>query len=215
MLASYSVAKLVPRLKYRESVHPARIRNRDGLLGRLKLLRKTVTELFRYERIELNHPKALEARGQAERLIVEAMRNGPCHRPTMELADFWLEEKQLVHKLFKVLVPRYQDCHKSFTDLHMAPRLSPGDTYSRAILELRGNPFPPVVPKEPSSNLHLHNILLSEARREYEYEKSLLTSSNDDDDDEAAANLGTPVPVEELAEKMTKLDMADEPLRNA
>ena len=35
-------------------------------------------------------------------LIAEAIKYGDRHRPTMEMASFWLTEKQLVHKLFKV-----------------------------------------------------------------------------------------------------------------
>lgn len=31
---------------------------------------------------------------------------GDKHKHTMEMADWWLEDKSLVHKLFKVLVPR-------------------------------------------------------------------------------------------------------------
>lgn len=56
----------------------------------------------------------------------------------MDMANFWISEKQLVHKLFKVLVPRYQDYTISFTKLHKAPNIYPGNPYERAILELRG-----------------------------------------------------------------------------
>lgn len=56
----------------------------------------------------------------------------------MELANFWIKEKQLVHKLFKVLVPRYQNYTTSFTKLHNAPCIYPGYAYKRAILELKG-----------------------------------------------------------------------------
>lgn len=41
----------------------------------------------------------------------------------MELADFWLHEKSLVHKLFKVLVPRYADYSRAFTSIFfLAPK---------------------------------------------------------------------------------------------
>lgn len=69
----------------------------------------------------------------------------------MELADFWLKEKQLVHKLFKVLVPRYIDFQSSFTSLYkMAPKYERNadtkreqwESYflhrERAVLELKG-----------------------------------------------------------------------------
>jgi hypothetical protein len=35
----------------------------------------------------------------------------------MEMADYWLVEKQLVHKLFKVLVPRYSNYTTAYTRL--------------------------------------------------------------------------------------------------
>jgi len=56
----------------------------------------------------------------------------------MDLANFWIIEKQLVHKLFKVLVPRYQNYTTSFTKLHKAPNIYPTIHYDRAILELKG-----------------------------------------------------------------------------
>jgi hypothetical protein len=56
----------------------------------------------------------------------------------MELADYWLLEKQLVHKLFKVLVPRFENCPVSYTRMYRAPRPCPGPKFKRAVLELRG-----------------------------------------------------------------------------
>jgi len=78
-------------------------------MGRIKTMRKTVTALVKHERIELNFRRADEARGYAERLISEAIRNGDLHRPTMNLAKFWIEDEALVPKLFKVLVPRFKE----------------------------------------------------------------------------------------------------------
>lgn len=103
------LTQLVSRLPLRILPKPKKFRNVEGLYGRLKIMRKTVTALVRHERIELNYPRADEARPYAERLISEALRYGDTHRPTMKLADFWLEDKSLVPKLFKVLAPRYQD----------------------------------------------------------------------------------------------------------
>gem|GEM_PF-6024949 len=62
-------------------------------------------------------------------LISDAIRHGDCHKETMEMADYWITEKQLVHKLFKVLVPRYQDCPVSYTRMIKAPRHYPGKKY--------------------------------------------------------------------------------------
>jgi len=56
----------------------------------------------------------------------------------MEMADYWLEEKQLIHKLFKVLVPRFSDYKTSYTMLYRAPKAYPEIVYPRSVLELRG-----------------------------------------------------------------------------
>lgn len=147
--------------------------------GQLRGLARTVTELFRDERIVVNYNKAAEIRPQVERLIVEAIRNGDRHRPTMALADFWLLDKSLIHKLFKELVPRYSNYSSAFTALHML-----GKNYAlwgrtmtelksdkrfyykmgEVVLELRGNNLPPIIrPKLNRSEL-LTNILLDSVR---------------------------------------------------
>jgi len=71
-------------------------------------------------------------------LISEAIRHGDTHKPTMEMADYWIEEKQLIHKLFKVLVPRFNDYQTSYTMLYRAPKAYPEIVYPRSVLELRG-----------------------------------------------------------------------------
>jgi len=57
------------------------------------------------------------------------------------------KEKQLIHKLFKVLVPRYINYSESFTAMHLIPinvkaTLEPGGGrtghYQKAVLELKG-----------------------------------------------------------------------------
>lgn len=91
----------------------------------------------------------------------------------MELADYWMLEKQLVHKLFKVLKPRFENSTKSYTRMYRAPREYPGWYYERAVLELRGNPFPSLAPNTSNNRNLLHNVLLEEARKEYRKEKYL------------------------------------------
>lgn len=89
----------------------------------------------------------------------------------MELADYWLLEKQLVHKLFKVLVPRFENSNISYTRMFKAPRDYPGIYYRKSVLELRGNPYP-VLTQDNSQNRNLlHNVLLDEARKEFRREK--------------------------------------------
>ncbi|XP_046982376.1 39S ribosomal protein L17, mitochondrial [Schistocerca americana] len=165
------ISKVVSRLRIPVKPRHRNLKNVEGPEGRLKKLRKTVTALVKFERIELNYNRADEARGYAERLISEAIRHGDCHKPTMEIADYWLLEKQLVHKLFKVLVPRYKDYTISYTRLLPAPTIYPGSHLARSVLELRGNIYPPLVPDTTSNRGLLHNVLLDEARREFRAKK--------------------------------------------
>jgi large subunit ribosomal protein L17 len=62
------VNKLVSALKFAIKGRHRQIRNRDGPEGRLFKMRKIVTAMFKYERIEMNYNKADEARGYAERV---------------------------------------------------------------------------------------------------------------------------------------------------
>lgn len=89
----------------------------------------------------------------------------------MDIADYWLLEKQLVHKLFKVLTPRFENFQVSYTRMYKAPREYPGTEFKRAILELRGNPYPPVKPDYSQNRGFIHNVLLDEAKKQYRQEK--------------------------------------------
>lgn len=113
----------------------------------------------------------------------------------MEMADYWIIEKQLIHKLFKVLVPRYKKYNTSFTSIYSAPRVYPTipghKTYNeRAILELKENPFPSLIMKNNSRNKDLlHNVLLDAAKRDFYSEKL----SSDVSEKEAEEKLIKPV----------------------
>uniref|UniRef100_U5EUU2 Large ribosomal subunit protein bL17m n=1 Tax=Corethrella appendiculata TaxID=1370023 RepID=U5EUU2_9DIPT len=165
------VAKLMSQLRIKVNPRQRNLKGMQGPEGRLKRIAKTLTALVKYERIELNFNRADETRGYAERLISDAIRYGDCHKPTMEMADFYLREKQYVHKLFKVLVPRFENLNVSYTRMYKAPREYPGHYLKRAVLELRGNPFPALTPNTSNNRNLLHNVLLDEARREYRKEK--------------------------------------------
>ncbi|XP_028155537.2 39S ribosomal protein L17, mitochondrial [Diabrotica virgifera virgifera] len=164
------VTKLVSKLKIRVNPRLRKFRNPLGPEERLNKLRKTVTALIKHERIELNYPRANESRMYAERLISDAIRYGDCHKTTMEMADYWLTEKQLIHKLFKVLVSRYENYNIGYTRLVRVPKLN-GETRERAVLELRGNPYPSLWPENNSNRDLLHNVLLDEAKKAYRMEK--------------------------------------------
>lgn len=160
------VNQLVSQLRFAVRSRHRNLKNIRGAEGRLDKLRKTVTGLIKNERIELNRERADEARQYTERLISDALRYGDTHKPTMEMASFWLLEQQLVHKLFKVLVPRLENCPTSYTRMYKAPREYPGNYFRRAVLELRGNPFPPLCPQQVNRRNLIHNILLDEAKKE-------------------------------------------------
>ncbi|XP_046689235.1 39S ribosomal protein L17, mitochondrial [Homalodisca vitripennis] len=165
------VSKLVSQLRIKVNPTYRRLKNPRGPQGRHEIIQNILTGLFKYERIELIYTKADEARGYAERLISEAIRNGDCHKPTMELADYWLKEKQVVHKLFKVLVPRYQNYNMSYTRVHKVTGQYPDGRYPRTLLELRGNPFPRLTQDQSSNRNLIHNVLFDEAKKEYRAQK--------------------------------------------
>ncbi|XP_054710715.1 39S ribosomal protein L17, mitochondrial-like [Uloborus diversus] len=169
------IAKLVPKIKFNVDPRHRNLRTYEGPLGRIRKLRKTLTSLFKYERLELMLPRCDEVRGYADRLITEAIRHGDKHPQTMDMANFWLEDKQMIHKLFKVLAPRFEKYRTSFTEMNLIPlpyHLSAEKKrihfYQYCVLELKGNPYPPL-PKKPKPNSDsLTNILLKEASKDFQ-----------------------------------------------
>lgn len=57
----------------------------------------------------------------------------------MDTVSFWLNEKSLVHKLFKVLVPRYENHQSAYTSLFKAPLMYPRTHRACSVLELKGS----------------------------------------------------------------------------
>lgn len=64
------IAKLVSRLRFKIQPEKRQMASIKGPMGRLDRLRASVTALIKYERIELNHLRADESRGYAERVCV-------------------------------------------------------------------------------------------------------------------------------------------------
>lgn len=62
------VTKLMSQLRVAVAPRHRTMKNRDGPEGRLLKLRKSVTALFKYERLEMHYNRADEARGYAERV---------------------------------------------------------------------------------------------------------------------------------------------------
>ncbi|XP_011496270.1 PREDICTED: 39S ribosomal protein L17, mitochondrial [Ceratosolen solmsi marchali] len=167
------IANLVCQLRYNVLPKPRKLKNVKGPEGRSIKLQKTLTKLLKYERIELNLNRADETRGYVEQLISQAIRNGCQNKTVMELANFWILEKQLIYKLFNVFVPRYKSYCTSFTRIYNCPRDYPGSYRKKVVLELKGNPYPSIYTHSSDGNL-LQNVLLSEAKKQYHikhYEK--------------------------------------------
>ncbi|PNF15384.1 hypothetical protein B7P43_G01032 [Cryptotermes secundus] len=198
------VTKLMSRLKIKYAPVRRRLKNIEGPEGRLKKIRKTLTALVKHERIELNFNRADETRGYVERLISDAIRYGDCHRATMELADYWLLEKQLIHKLFKVLVPRFENCPVSYTRMYRAPNLPPDKGYERAVLELRGNPYPPLLPDTTANRNLIHNVLLDEAHKEFRAQKYAEIAKKLEEADENMTKSPSDVAAESSQESETE-----------
>ena len=73
---------------------------------RRALFRNLITSLFKYEQIETTDPKAKTIRPLAEKLITLAKREDLHAR--RQVISF-IQEKEVVHKLFEDLVQRYRD----------------------------------------------------------------------------------------------------------
>jgi len=176
---SSQLGRLIPQLRVPVKPKYKKLSNIQGSYGRLKNLRRVVTALVRDERIEMPHMVLDEARGYAERLIQDAIKHGDRNTHVMDMANFWLEEKQLVHKLFKVLAPRYADYRSSYTSLYKLPPIyqEPGQgrfynkNHDKGVLELKENPFPSLQSDTHFNKNLLHNVLLDEARKQYRHRK--------------------------------------------
>ncbi|GIZ00592.1 39S ribosomal protein L17, mitochondrial [Caerostris extrusa] len=88
------IAKLVPKLKHNVKPRYRNLKNTEGPEGRINKIKSTLSALLKYERLELFLPRCDEVRGYAERLITEAIRHGDQHPPTMDLANYFLNDKQ-------------------------------------------------------------------------------------------------------------------------
>jgi len=147
----------------------------SGPSERIKLLKIMVTKLIRDERIEGQELYMNETRAYAEQLLNLAIQNGDRDMETMRLADKWLVEKDLVHKLFKVLAPRYYNYSKSYTSVYRLPAKVPYRKGFQAVLELKGNPYPPVIPQEYVKDNFIVNVLIRSAKQSREKKTALIS----------------------------------------
>lgn len=136
-----------------------------GPESRINMLRNLLTGLVRHERIETTYGRADEVQFYAEKLI-EYAKKGDTDEKAMKMASFWLTEKDLVPKLFKVLAPRFESKTDGFTRLAQLPRRENLDKAKMAVIEYKGNPFPPLYPVRKVNELSLINQLLKAYREE-------------------------------------------------
>ncbi|XP_075965837.1 large ribosomal subunit protein bL17m [Anarhichas minor] len=155
------------RLTLQMLISHGRMARRIGLgpESRINILRNILTGLVRHERIETTAGRADEVRFYAEKLIDYA-KKGDTDEKAMKMASFWLTEKDLVPKLFKVLAPRFETQSNGYTRMARIPNRLNLDRAQMAVLEYKGNPFPPLYPVKKENELTLLNQLLKGYREE-------------------------------------------------
>ncbi|KAK7147362.1 hypothetical protein R3I94_010013 [Phoxinus phoxinus] len=155
------------RLTLRALISHGRVARRMGLgpESRINILRNILTGLVRHERLETTRARADEVRFYAEKMIDYA-KKGETNEKSMKMADFWLTEKDLIPKLFKVLAVRFENQTGGYTRMARIPNRENLDRAAMAVLEYKGNPFPPLFPVRRVRELSLVNQLLKGYREE-------------------------------------------------
>lgn len=99
---------------------------------RKAMLRSLAIALFTNERIKTTEPRAKEVRGLVDRIITWGKR-GDVHSRRLAMAE--LGDKELVHKIFADIAPRFAERPGGYTRiLKLGPRK--GDAAPMVILEL-------------------------------------------------------------------------------
>ena len=97
----------------------------------------------------------------------------PVHITVIYFSD---TDRSAVHKLFKVLVPRFRDYTSSYTKIFNAPTNIITNFHgnvnkeygANVVLELKGHPFPQLKYSNITPNKKtIHNVLLAEAAKDY------------------------------------------------
>ena len=90
------------------------------------------------------------------------------------MADYWLLEKDLVPKLFQVIVPRYENKLGPYTLVHKLSPVYPGGGQKNIIMELKNNPLPPIKNESARDfSGSLTNVLVRALKQEYKFKQSL------------------------------------------
>jgi len=146
-----------------------------GQSARHEKIKTILGDLFRNERIEGYIRTHDETRQYAERLIEMAKKYGDRHVGTMQMMDYWIKDKDLIHKMFKVFVPRYSNSLGPYTNSFLLPMKYGEYTYPKfnrqnIVLEMKDNPYPRIIPDPRNYSNILTNVLLNEARKEHRKE---------------------------------------------
>ncbi|KAK6060876.1 hypothetical protein COOONC_01462 [Cooperia oncophora] len=106
-------------------------------------------------------------------LIQLGVERGEHDEYTTEMMEWWLLEEDLITKMHKVIVPRFANREGPFTSIYRLPtqrlqqfvrgRIERWKRYDIAVLEIDGNPFPPVLGEKPDNSSSLLNILLRDS----------------------------------------------------
>ncbi|KAG6922070.1 mitochondrial ribosomal protein L17, partial [Chelydra serpentina] len=94
-------------------------------------------------------------------------------------------EKDLIHKLFKLLAPRFQSHPGNYTRLLQIPNRENLDRAKMAVIEYKGNPFPPLIVLHRDNEKTLLNQLLKG------YREDILKTRGTQAPEGAAASLHT------------------------
>ncbi|KAE9556527.1 hypothetical protein FO519_000221 [Halicephalobus sp. NKZ332] len=146
----------LPRIKAHIGHIPQRLKALpfEAPRARLEVLRVFLTRLVREERAEMKYNRAEELRPYIERFIQLGVHRGFGDEYTQEMYNWWLLEKDLLDKMEHVLIPRFSGMAEPYTNLFRLPTMRyttktrPRRTYYTiapvGVLELKGNPFPPI-----------------------------------------------------------------------
>ncbi len=86
------VAKLIASLRINVGLKPLKVKHSYwGYRGGLDKTRESLTKLLVDERVEVSQYNGIVLRQYTERLISDAIMYGDKHKPTMEMASWWLD----------------------------------------------------------------------------------------------------------------------------
>lgn len=99
---------------------------------RKALLKALLISLFKHGKIVTTLPRAKEVTRLAEKLLTIAKNDSVHHR---RLVYAWLQDRELVRKVFVEIAPKYKDRNGGYTRILKAG-LRRGDAAEEAVIEL-------------------------------------------------------------------------------